>query len=59
MLLDDGQKHKLLLTGHRIAWFAPNRPVEGGTVFVRPTASDENVDSASAHVDESVVDAAD
>ncbi len=24
--------------GHRIAWFAPERPVNGGTVFIRPDA---------------------
>lgn len=22
--------------GHRVVWFAPDRPVNGGTVFVRP-----------------------
>jgi hypothetical protein len=46
MPLEDGQELELLLlTGHRIAWFAPDRPVEGGTVFVRPTASDESANS--------------
>lgn len=23
--------------GHRVNWFAPDRPVNGGTVFARPT----------------------
>lgn len=46
MPLEDGQElEPLLLTGHRINWFAPDRPVEGGTVFVRPAASDEGADS--------------
>jgi hypothetical protein len=44
MPLDDGQEPGLLSTGHRVAWFAPDRPVEGGTVFVRPTAANESAD---------------
>lgn len=26
------------MTGHRVTWFQPDRPVEGNTVFVHPAA---------------------
>ena len=25
-----------MTSAHRVTWFAPDRPVDGGTVFVRP-----------------------
>lgn len=33
MTPEDG--HDEAPTGHRILWFAPDRPVDGGTIFVR------------------------
>lgn len=37
MALDDGQDEAQRAVAHRVTWFAPDRPVEGVTVFVRPT----------------------
>ena len=28
-------------TAHRVVWFAPDRPVEGNTVYRRPSAESE------------------
>lgn len=33
-------------TAHRVTWFVPDRPVDGGTVFKRPDV-DAEVDSAT------------
>jgi hypothetical protein len=36
MSSDAGQKPKNSAAAHRITWFAPDRPVENGTIFLRP-----------------------
>jgi hypothetical protein len=37
-------------TAHRVNWFAPDRPVDGATVFVQPPVD------ASNHVADPVID---
>ncbi len=29
-------------SAHRVTWFGPKRPVDGGTVFVKPLADSES-----------------
>jgi hypothetical protein len=36
MSLDTGEEQAQSAPAHRISWFAPERPVENGTVYVRP-----------------------
>lgn len=36
MSFDAGKEQAPSAPAHRITWFAPERPVENGTVYVRP-----------------------
>ncbi|GAA5170082.1 hypothetical protein GCM10023321_66620 [Pseudonocardia eucalypti] len=36
MSVDAGKERAQSAPAHRITWFAPERPVENGTVYVRP-----------------------
>jgi hypothetical protein len=49
MSLDAGNEQARTAPAHRINWFAPERPVENGTVYVRPEpASDAGAPSDPA-----------
>ncbi len=37
MPLDTGSEEVADAPGHRASWFSPERPVNGGTVFLRPS----------------------
>lgn len=38
MTFEHSQEVSGQCVAHLVTWFVPNRPVEGATVFVRPTA---------------------
>ena len=41
-----GHRSSLLANTHKVVWFAPDRPVEGNTIFVRPLT---NFEAATEH----------
>jgi hypothetical protein len=51
MKSEAGQGQMDLQVAHRVTWFAPDRPVDGGTLFIRPESKDPGdgvgVDSGS------------
>ena len=47
----NGQDEPKRLVGHRNNWFQPDRPVAGGTVFVRPVADVSSDVSPAAPVE--------
>lgn len=46
MSSDAGQKPKNPAAAHRITWFAPNRPVENGTIYLRPEGAQSPVEDS-------------
>jgi hypothetical protein len=51
MVLEFGQNEDFLVTTHRVSWFAPDRPVEGCTVFVRPSADESRMAYGRAEIE--------
>jgi hypothetical protein len=49
MTFERGQENSLQCSAYLVTWFAPNRPVEGATVFVWPMigTSDGSADEQS------------
>jgi len=51
-----GQPSSVLVNSYKVLWFPPDRPVEGNTIYVRPTTDFEQTsecDSTSLpHVDD-------
>ncbi|HEY4419596.1 MAG TPA: hypothetical protein VGN22_08760, partial [Pseudonocardia sp.] len=45
MALDVGDGKTLLAPALQVTWIGPQRPVEGGTVFVKPLAEDDAADN--------------
>jgi hypothetical protein len=38
-----GQPKSVPTTSYKVVWFPPDRPVEGSTIYVRPTTEIESV----------------
>ena len=38
-----GQPASVLANSYKVLWFPPDRPVEGNTIYVRPSGSVESI----------------